>query len=70
VATVCGRISADDDFYLTLFSDGPSFYDYFYNQNLAIQNGSVAGCALNMDTLGIINGIIDEGEHFTAISES
>ena len=39
---------------------GPGFYNYFYKQNLAIQNGSVAGVPLHMDTLGIINGIIDE----------
>lgn len=39
---------------------GPGFYNYFYKQNLAIQNGSVPGVPLHMDTLGIINGIIDE----------
>jgi len=36
------------------------FYNYFYKQNLAIKNGSVPGVPLKMDTLGIINGIIDE----------
>ncbi|KAF2839186.1 peptidase S10, serine carboxypeptidase [Patellaria atrata CBS 101060] len=40
---------------------GPGFYDYFYDQNLAIQNGTMPGTALQMDTLGIINGLIDEG---------
>ncbi|KAJ4287681.1 hypothetical protein N0V90_012384 [Kalmusia sp. IMI 367209] len=39
---------------------GPGFYNYFYQQNEAIKNGSVAGVELAMDTLGIINGIIDE----------
>ncbi|KAF2009658.1 peptidase S10, serine carboxypeptidase [Aaosphaeria arxii CBS 175.79] len=39
---------------------GPSFYNYFYKQNEAIKNGSVQGVELQMDTLGIINGIIDE----------
>ncbi|KAF1979106.1 peptidase S10, serine carboxypeptidase [Bimuria novae-zelandiae CBS 107.79] len=39
---------------------GPGFYNYFYKQNQAIKNGSVAGVPLQMDTLGIINGIIDE----------
>lgn len=40
---------------------GPGFYNYFYQQNEAIRNGSVPGVELQMDTLGIINGIIDEG---------
>ena len=39
---------------------GPTFYDYFYQQNEAIANGSQAGVPLRMDTLGIINGIISE----------
>ncbi|KAH8722788.1 Alpha/Beta hydrolase protein [Phaeosphaeriaceae sp. PMI808] len=39
---------------------GPGFYNYFYQQNQAIRNGSVKGVELQMDTLGIINGIIDE----------
>lgn len=41
---------------------GPAFYDYFYQQNAAISNGSIPGYALEMDTLGIINGIVDEGK--------
>lgn len=41
---------------------GPGFYNYFYQQNEAIKNGSVTGVELQMDTLGIINGIIDEGK--------
>ncbi|OSS47146.1 hypothetical protein B5807_09919 [Epicoccum nigrum] len=39
---------------------GPGFYDYFYQQNEAIRNGTVKGVELRMDTLGIINGIIDD----------
>ncbi|KAJ4348014.1 uncharacterized protein N0V89_009386 [Didymosphaeria variabile] len=39
---------------------GPGFYNYFYQQNEAIKNGSMQGVELSMDTLGIINGIIDE----------
>jgi carboxypeptidase C (cathepsin A) len=39
---------------------GPGFYNYFYQQNEAIRNGSTPGVELQMDTLGIINGIIDE----------
>lgn len=39
---------------------GPAFYNYFYSQNEAIRNGSVKGVELQMDTLGIINGIIDD----------
>lgn len=42
--------------------DGPTFYNYFYKQNQAISNGSIPGVPLSMDTLGIINGIIDEGK--------
>ncbi|KAF2460491.1 Alpha/Beta hydrolase protein [Lineolata rhizophorae] len=38
---------------------GPTFYDYFYEQNQLIANGSMPGTELHMDTLGIINGIID-----------
>lgn len=39
---------------------GPSFYNYFYEQNELIRNGSVKGIPLIFDTLGIINGIIDQ----------
>ncbi|KAK3624360.1 hypothetical protein LTR56_021078 [Elasticomyces elasticus] len=39
---------------------GPAFFDYFSEQNAMILNGSIEGCPLRMDTLGIGNGIIDE----------
>ncbi|KAI4924239.1 uncharacterized protein J4E92_007320 [Alternaria infectoria] len=39
---------------------GPGFYNYFYQQNQKIKNGSCAGVEVEMDTLGVINGIIDE----------
>ncbi|KAF2741555.1 carboxypeptidase S1 [Polyplosphaeria fusca] len=39
---------------------GPAFFTYFYNQNLKIQNGSMPGYQLDFNSLGIINGIIDE----------
>ncbi|KAF1946548.1 alpha/beta-hydrolase [Clathrospora elynae] len=39
---------------------GPAFYTYFYNQNLKIENGSMPGYPLKFNSLGIINGIIDE----------
>ena len=39
---------------------GPAFFRYFYDQNQKIQNGSMPGFPLNFDSLGIINGIIDE----------
>lgn len=39
---------------------GPSFFDYFYDQNAAIQNGTQMGKAFNFNSLGIINGIISE----------
>ncbi|KAH6674639.1 Alpha/Beta hydrolase protein [Halenospora varia] len=38
---------------------GPSFYSHFKDQNNAIKNGTQKGVPLVMDTLGIINGIID-----------
>ncbi|KAF2096817.1 peptidase S10, serine carboxypeptidase [Rhizodiscina lignyota] len=39
---------------------GPAFYNYFYDQNQGIKNGTADGIELNMNTLGIGNGIIDE----------
>ncbi|KAJ5392332.1 Peptidase S10 serine carboxypeptidase [Penicillium cosmopolitanum] len=39
---------------------GPAFFDHFYEQNQKIANGSVDGIELEFNTLGIINGIIDE----------
>jgi carboxypeptidase C (cathepsin A) len=59
-----GALSPARDF--NLFTEsygghyGPAFYRYFYEQNLKIQNGSMPGYSLNFNSLGIINGIIDE----------
>ncbi|PVH91350.1 alpha/beta-hydrolase [Periconia macrospinosa] len=39
---------------------GPAFYRYFYEKQLEIQNGSLPGYPINFNSLGIINGIIDE----------
>ena len=39
---------------------GPSFFNYFYDQNQAIANGTASGIQLTFDTLGIGNGIVDE----------
>lgn len=39
---------------------GPAFFNYFYNQNKLIENGTIPGIPLQFDTLGIGNGIIDE----------
>lgn len=39
---------------------GPAFYNYFYDQNELIASGTMNGTLLNFDTLGIINGLIDE----------
>ncbi|KAJ5634878.1 Peptidase S10 serine carboxypeptidase [Penicillium herquei] len=39
---------------------GPAFFDHFYEQNEKIANGTVEGVQLDFNTLGIINGIIDE----------
>ncbi|KAI9802779.1 MAG: hypothetical protein M1833_001378 [Piccolia ochrophora] len=39
---------------------GPAFYRYFHAKNQLIANGSMEGIELNMASLGIINGIVDE----------
>lgn len=39
---------------------GPAFFNYFTHQNEMIRNGSTQGVALEMNSLLIINGIIDE----------
>jgi carboxypeptidase D len=39
---------------------GPAFFNYFYEQNQAIANGTMNGTLLTMNTLGVGNGIIDE----------
>lgn len=39
---------------------GPAFFNYFYEQNQLISNGSIQGIELNFNTLGVGNGIIDE----------
>lgn len=39
---------------------GPAFFNYFYQQNQMIANGTSQGIQLNFNTLGIGNGIIDE----------
>ena len=38
---------------LTSILDGPVFYDYFYDQNQAIANGSAHGFELSFNTLGV-----------------
>lgn len=47
---------------------GPIFYDYFYEQNQAIANGSVEGLLLSFDSHGIGNGLIDMLLQGTSIS--
>lgn len=39
---------------------GPAFFDYFYNKSELIRNGTEEGIALEMNSLLIINGIINE----------
>ncbi|KAI2625042.1 peptidase [Hypoxylon sp. NC1633] len=39
---------------------GPTFFQYFSEQNALIRDGTIPGCELQMHTLGIINGIISE----------
>ncbi|GKZ33466.1 hypothetical protein AbraIFM66950_003364 [Aspergillus brasiliensis] len=39
---------------------GPALFNYFYEQNSMIASGTVNGVQLNFNSLGIINGIIDE----------
>ncbi|KAI4279324.1 MAG: hypothetical protein LQ337_000355 [Flavoplaca oasis] len=38
---------------------GPAFFNYFYEQNEMIRNGTTNGTELIFDTLGIANGIFD-----------
>ncbi|KAL8760184.1 MAG: hypothetical protein Q9199_000206 [Rusavskia elegans] len=38
---------------------GPAFYNYFYEQNEMIRNGTANGTELIFDTLGIGNGLFD-----------
>ncbi|KUJ22719.1 putative carboxypeptidase S1 [Mollisia scopiformis] len=39
---------------------GPAFFNYFYEQNQLIANGTTEGIQLNFNTLGVGNGIISE----------
>jgi carboxypeptidase C (cathepsin A) len=39
---------------------GPAFFNHFYNENAKIENGTSKGKAFTFNSLGIINGIIDE----------
>ena len=39
---------------------GPAFYKYFQEQNQMIANGTMNGTCIEMNTLGIGNGLIDE----------
>lgn len=39
---------------------GPAFFRYFQSQNAKVNAGNVSGTSLTMNTLGIINGIINE----------
>ncbi|RMZ83362.1 hypothetical protein DV737_g1652, partial [Chaetothyriales sp. CBS 132003] len=39
---------------------GPAFFNHFYQQNEAIENGTTCGIPLLFNSLTIINGIIDE----------
>ncbi|KAL6703707.1 hypothetical protein ACN47E_009401 [Coniothyrium glycines] len=66
-----GALDAARDF--NLFTEsygghyGPAFFSYFYNRNLEIENGTIKGYPLNFNSLGIINGILDESvqaEHY------
>ena len=39
---------------------GPAFFNYFYKQNALVANKTIKGKVLDFNSLGIINGIIDE----------
>lgn len=39
---------------------GPAFFDYFYNSNEKIRNGTATGKLLNFNSLTLINAIVDE----------
>lgn len=64
VRTPTSRVYYDwdkaDSFLPGLGHYGPSFFDYFYQQNALILNGTMPGVGLKFNTLGIGNGIIDE----------
>ncbi|KAL4953090.1 Alpha/Beta hydrolase protein [Aspergillus filifer] len=48
---------------------GPAFFNYFYEQNQKIKNGTIDGIELNFNSLGIINGIVDEAIQATYYPE-
>ncbi|KAF7593866.1 hypothetical protein BBP40_010677 [Aspergillus hancockii] len=62
-AGVKGRVKSKD---FSLWTEsygghyGPAFFNHFYEQNERIANGTVEGIYLDFNSLGIINGIIDE----------
>ncbi|KAH9819864.1 carboxypeptidase 2 [Teratosphaeria destructans] len=37
----------------------PTFYRYFYEQNLKIADGSIPGVELNMGSVGLVNALVD-----------
>lgn len=39
---------------------GPTFYRHFVERNALIANGTLSGIEMNMDSLTIVNGLIDE----------
>jgi hypothetical protein len=39
---------------------GPAFFNYFYEQNQMVENGTQQGVQLNMNSLGLGNALIDE----------
>ena len=43
---------------------GPAFYNYFYDQNQKIANGTANGTQLNFDTLGLGNGTYFRSDFF------
>lgn len=62
--TLAGNVNCHKNFNLWTESYGghygPAFFNYFYDQNEKIKSGKMEGYAMNFQSLGIGNGIIDE----------
>ena len=58
-ASICISINRDSQAYIFAGHYGPAFFNYFYEQNQMIANGTSTGTELVFDTLGIGNGILD-----------
>lgn len=53
-----------------LLTSREAFYRYFYTQNELIKNGTRLGIEIELNTLGIGNGIIDAATQFPLVGNS